>query len=90
MKRTDYKTVDDVFNSARVIRDKLRDLGNEPAAKDLTEVINGFWTTASEALTEIVTVLSKVERPWYELVVDGDRLLIEDTIKGARELLNLK
>ena len=85
-----FKNVSDVFESARLIREKLNASGEERAGKAITEIVDGFWTTSSEALIEIVTVFREIKPVWEAVADVEDRLLLSNAIDGACKLLDLQ
>lgn len=90
MKRKNFQNVAEVFDAARLIRDRLRASGEESSVAAITEIVDGFWTTSSEALTEIITVLLEITPVWENVANDEDRTLLLDTLDGARQLIQLR
>lgn len=83
-----FKSVEDVYGVARLLRDRLAALGEDRAAKELDDTMANFWTTASEALGEIKLSLLQV-RPVVEKALGTDDLkLLDSAVSGTTSLWN--
>lgn len=90
MSNTQYRTVKEVFEAVRTIREALESRGYAQEAARLSEVVDGFWTTSSEALIEVADALSEV-RTAYEKAIEGMPITQYDEImKSVQGLLDLK
>jgi len=56
----EFKNNAELFDFARALRDLLKDQGCAAEAKELSEVVDTAWTTASEALGELKLSLMRV------------------------------
>ena len=90
MTRRKYETVNEVWEVAYIIRDKLATAGESQAANDLTETLDSFWTTSSEALVELLDTFDEIKHVCNETLSKEDRSLRDDMLKGATRLLNLR
>jgi len=57
---TRFQSNEDIFSFGRKLRDELLATGKSKEAEELTEVVDGYWTTASEALGEMMNSLTSV------------------------------
>jgi hypothetical protein len=84
----EYHSVEDVYAVARQLRDRLLELGEDRAAKELDDTMTSFWTTGSEALGEIKLSLLQV-RPLVEKALGTDAVcLLDSAVNGATRLWN--
>lgn len=90
MKKNNFQNVAEVFDAVRLIQDRLRASGEESSVAAITEIVDGFWTTASEALAETITVLIEITPVWENVVDEEDKTLLSDTLNGARKLIDLR
>ena len=85
-----FKSNEDLFAFARHLRDALAAKGKADEARELSEVVDGFWSTASEALAEMLDSLVKVRgtvnASLPEMTVSLDEAVAE--IKKAFERAN--
>ena len=85
---TGYRNVEDIYAAARRIRDRLSEQGEEATAAEIEKFMKTFWTTASEALDEMIRCLL-MARPTVEKTSDKDTLdLLDSAVAGATKLLN--
>ena len=88
MTTAEYRTVEDVCNVVRELRNRLAQHGEDQAAKELDDTITSFWTTSSEMIGEIKLSLLQV-RPTVENKLGKDSLdLLDTVVVGATKLWN--
>ena len=84
----EYRTVADVCDVVRQLRDRLLEHGEDQSAKELEDTLTWFWTTSSEMISEIIESLLQV-RPTVERELDKDSLeLLDAVVIGATRLWN--
>lgn len=85
---TEYRSVEDVYAAARQIRDRLSEQGEKATAVEIEKFMKTFWTTASEALDEMIRCLLNA-RPTVEKTSDKETLqLLDSAVVGATKLFN--
>jgi hypothetical protein len=84
----EYRTVEEVCDVVRQLRDRLLEHSEDQSAKELDDTLTSFWTTSSEMIGEIKLSLLQV-RPTVEKELDKDSLeLLDAAVIGATKLWN--
>jgi len=87
---TGFNNVKDVFDAVRVTRDRLQSMGAADLAKALSDTLDGYWTTGSEALIELLQTIDEV-RPQCTKTLDAtDLVQLDEARAAALRLLNLR
>ena len=90
MKKKEYTSVKELFDDVRIVRDKLRQCGAESAAAELTEVLECFWTTSSEAIVELLTSFDTIRASCDDTLSSEENEFVDEVREGARALLNFQ
>ena len=84
-----YKSVEEVMNATAELRDELALRGARESAQRLTEALECFYTTASEALGEIREALESTRASWGEHLSSRYQALGDHAITEATRLLRM-
>lgn len=90
MKSARFHDVTEVFSALRDLRREIEQSGWVEAAQALTYVIDGFWTTSSEALTQVLDVIREVQEVYGAHLSPSQRALVIAISECARVLLKFK
>ena len=90
MNKKEYNTLRELFDDVSIIRDKLTRCGADSAAAELTEALEGYWTTSSEAIVELLTSFETVSSDCADNFGSKDNAFVADVREGARKLLNFQ
>jgi len=85
-----YNTLQELFDDASVVRDKLTQYGADLAASELTEVLEGYWTTSSEAIVELLTSFDAIGASCAENFNSEEMAFLDDVRNGAQSLLDFQ
>ena len=83
-----FQSVQEVYEAVGKVRDGLRLTGDEASAEELSTVLDGYNTTATEWLIELAEALKKTRSAWSTTL--SLRRLGDHTIKEATRLMNLR
>ena len=82
-----FKNNKDLFVFGRQLRDELALKGKENEARELSEVVDGFWTTTSEALIEMLESLIKVRGTVEAVLPPEMTTLLDAAVTEIRKTL---
>jgi uncharacterized protein YydD (DUF2326 family) len=82
------RSVENVYETARTIRDELAKANEIDAAKKLSEAMRCYWATSSEALGEIRSTLLEVRSTVNEHLRHDLLEMLDEALKGADDLWN--
>ena len=83
-----YRSVESVYETARTIRDELARANEIDAAKKLSETMQCYWATSSEALGEIRSTLLEVRSTVNEHLRHDVLVMLDEALIGADDLWN--
>jgi hypothetical protein len=85
-----FDNLEEVISATVELRDEIALSGAPDVAQQLTDVLDCFYTTSSEALGEIRKVLTITKPMWENLISARYRLLGEHAISEATRLLGMR
>lgn len=85
-----YNTLKELFDEVTIIRDKLVQYGADSAATELTEVLECYWTTSSEAIVELLSSFDTVSAACSDKFEPEEITFFQEVRKGAKALLNFE
>ena len=72
-----FESVPEIFDVVRQLRDKLLLCNGAEAASELSSVLEGFWTTSSEALVEVISSLERARPDLRRHAAVGARVRLD-------------
>jgi hypothetical protein len=76
---------EELFDFGRELRDALFEVGKEQEAREISEVVDGYWSSASESLGEFLISLNSTRDTVKEHLPGEINKKLELAIKQIRE-----
>jgi len=90
MNKKEYSSLRELFDDVGIIRDKLARCGADSAAAELTEVLDCYWTTSSEAIVELLTSFDTISSDCADNLSLEEKAFVDDVRRAAKTLLNFQ
>ena len=90
MSKKEYNSLKELFDDVIIIRDRLTQCGANSAATELTEILECYWTTSSEAIVELLTSFEAVSSDCANNFSSEENDFVADVREGAKALLNFQ